>query len=236
MRNIECKDLFKQWRDTIVDTSLFIAKWAVWFGKFVWGEIGRFFIGSTWITAVIIGFLIVGISVNHDNKVLYEKEIVAYRELIDSLEVVNKTDILLIKAGEYHITPHNGSKQITKDSVASLLSQLEAWYPDIIMAQIQTESGYGTSNVAAKANNILGMKKTTKRKTTQIKNQEYNGYGVYNNWESCVIDRVMWDYEVFGNKKPTREEYVEKLNNLYAESKTYGSSMNEYGKAYVKYL
>ena len=254
MEDIKVKDLCGQWKMVLISTAKFIWKWTVIISKFIWkktvqfsqwlwSELNKFAKGATWITLLIfcmlIGSIYSGISMLDEHRMAvasYVSEIDSLSAHIDSLEVDAKTNILLIKAGEYHITAHNDKAKITKDSVASLLTELGAWYPDIIMAQIQTESGYGVSDVAINANNLLGMKKTGKRKTTQIKNQEYKGYGKYNNWESCVIDRVMWDYEFFGNKKPTRENYVERLNQFYAESSQYGTAMNRYGKNYKKYL
>jgi len=254
MEDIKVKDLCNQWKMVLISTAKFIWKWTaaistfIWenivrFSKWMWKEVKEFEKGATWITLLIFSMLI-GLLYNtiimlgeHRMTVAsYALEIDSLSAHIDSVEVNSKTDILLMKAGEYHITAHSDKTKITKDSVASLLIELGAWYPDIIMAQIQVESNYGTSDVAINANNILGMKKTGKRKTTQIKNQEYKGYGKYNNWESCVIDRVMWDYEFFGNKKPTRENYVERLNQFYAESRQYGTAMSQYGKNYKKYL
>jgi hypothetical protein len=166
----------------------------------------------------------------------YQCQIDSLNARIDSLEVTNVTDYLMMKAGEYAITPHHKTTKITKDSAASLLISLNAWYPDIILAQIQVESTYGKSDVAVNANNMLGMRKTNTRKTTQIKNTDYKGYGRYTNWESCLIDRVMWDYEVFGSKKPSRNAYIEKLNARYGEAEGYGYNMDRYSKSYSKYL
>lgn len=243
MKNDVGRILFTKWKETIVDTSLFIAQWAVILCKWLWKEIKKFFRGSTWITYLIILILCNCLIINSNLKTkalkavsLCNDKIDKLNMIIDSIEVDSKTNILLMKAGEYHITAHREKSKITKDSVASLLTELGAWYPDIIMAQIETESAYGESNVAINANNIIGMKKTGKRKTTQIKNQEYNGYGKYNNWESCVIDRVMWDYEFFGNKKPSRERYIEFINQFYAESCQYGTRIDRYSKSYEKYL
>lgn len=250
MKDVKIKELAILWKETIMDTSFFLAKWSVIAAKWLWKEIQRFFRGCTWITYLLIMVLGCCLVANHElrskrNDVTkpyieeidsLERNIDSLNRVIDSLNVEAKTDILLLKAGQYHITPHGDETDITKDSVASLLTELGAWYPEIIMAQIQTESGYGTSDVALNSNNLLGMKKTNKRKTTQIKNQDYHGYGMYNNWESCVIDRVIWDYELFGDKIPTREEYVHTLNKLYADSRSYGTAMNEYSKAYLKYL
>ncbi len=243
MKDVKIKELLAQWKETAVDTSLFIAKWTVVFANWLWKEIQRFFRGCTWITYLLIMVFGCCLVANHElrseRKTIANGYIAQFDSLqscIDSLDFLSKNEILAIKAGEYHMTPHSASGKITKDSVASLLKELQAWYPDIIMAQIQTESGFGTSDVARNANNLLGMKKTNKRKTTQIKNQSYKGYGMYNNWESCVIDRVMWDYACFGNKKPSREAYIAHLNSCYAESNQYGTNMDRYGKQYVKYL
>lgn len=243
MKDVKIKELLAQWKETAVDTSLFIAKWTVVFAKWLWKEIQRFFRGCTWITYLLIMVFGCCLVANHElrseRKTIANGYIAQFDSLqscIDSLDFLSKNEILAIKAGEYHMTPHSASEKVTKDSVASLLTELRAWYPDIIMAQIQTESGFGTSDVAKKANNLLGMKKTNSRKTTQIKNTDYRGYGKYTNWESCLIDRVMWDYEVFGSKKPSRNVYIEKLNARYGEAEGYGYSMDRYSKKYMKYL
>ena len=254
MEDIKVKDLCGQWKTVLISTTKFIWKWTVIISKFIWkktvqfsrwlwSELNKFAKGATWITMFIVGImcglLFLLITIDDQHKIVvsqYTEQINSLQHVVDSLEVVNKTDILLMKAGEYHITPHHETTKITKDSAASLLTSLGAWYPDIILAQIQTESGFGTSDVAHNANNMLGMKKTNSRKTTQIKNTDYRGYGKYTNWESCVIDRVMWDYEVFGSNKPSRNTYIEKLNARYGEAEGYGYSMDRYSKKYMKYL
>lgn len=243
MEDIRMKELLMQWKDTLVNTGKFLWANIVKFSKWMWKELKKFKKGATWITVVIFGMLCFSIFFLVTVQDIRKTEISVYMEQIDSLQYVidsldfnNRNEILAIKAGEYHMTPHSAYSTITKDSVASLLKELHAWYPDIIMAQIQTESGFGTSDVAKNSNNLLGMKKTNKRKTTQIKNQSYKGYGIYNNWESCVIDRVMWDYACFKGKKPSRETYIEHLNSCYAESREYGNSMDNYSKKYMKYL
>lgn len=250
MKDVKIEDLLGLWKATLTDTCLFIAKWIVKFSQWLLGETRTFAKGATWVTCAVallcglVGFVLNGVVRKPENitepyiaKIdSLNMHIDSMNRYIDSVEVMSKTDILLMKSGEYHITPHSDSSTITKDSVGSLLVSLNAWYPDIIMAQVQVESDYGNSNVAKNSNNLVGMKKASKRRTTQIKNQDYNGYGKYNNWESCIIDRVIWDYEVFGSKKPSREAYIEKLNQIYAESRQYGTAMDGYSKNYMKYL
>lgn len=243
MEDIEMKEVFSLWKSAIVSTAKLIWKHTVAFSKWFAGEVKAFVKGATWITLYFVLLAISLLCITFSNETRHAKLVGKYEDridslsnCIDSLDYINKNEILAIKAGEYHMTPHNSTEKITKDSVASLLKSLQAWYPDIIMAQIQTESCFGTSDVAKNANNLVGMKKTNKRRTTQIKNQDYKGYGMYNNWESCVIDRVMWDYACFGKKKPSRKAYVEHLNSCYAKSRQYGTTMDEYSKSYKKYL
>lgn len=157
--------------------------------------------------------------------------------VIDSLECIHVLeDKVTKKAGELAIRPHGEGKKLTEENVAKLLTELDAWFPDIKMAQYQHESGFGVSKVARNANNISGMKKTGRRKTTQLKNEEYNGYGKYNDWESFVIDHVLWDYAVFGCHKPTRREYIVKLNRIYSEHGDYGETMERSSRQYRKYF
>lgn len=254
MEDIKVKDLCGQWKMVLISTAKFIWKWTVIISKFIWkktvqfsqwlwSELNKFAKGATWITLLIFGMLVIslfGVSVMKDQHSMavssYVAQVNSLNAQIDSIEVSNLTDQLLMKAGEYAITAHHETTKITKDSAASLLVTLGAWYPDIILAQIQTESGFGVSDVARNSNNVLGMKKTNSRKTTQIKNTDYKGYGKYTNWESCLIDRVMWDYEVFGSKKPSRNAYIEKLNARYGEAEGYGYLMDRYSKKYMTYL
>ncbi len=254
MKDVKMKELLMQWKNTLVCTGEFLWKWIViiskfiWkkiviFSKWLWGEFREFANGATWITVVILGMLCFSIFllvIVQDARKMemsaYTEQIDSLQYVIDSLKVDEQINFLMLKAGEYAITPHHETNKITKDSAASLLVDLGAWYPDIILAQLQVESGFGESDVAVNSNNMLGMRKTNSRKTTQIKNTDYKGYGKYTNWESCLIDRVMWDYEIFGAKQPSRETYVEKLNARYGEAEGYGYSMDRYSKKYRKYL
>lgn len=246
MKDIKMKDLIRQWEFVIVNIFTFICVELIKLCKYIYRNVKYFYETTDWvkwhpyiffvlIMAAFTSFYITNMNQNH--VIQYYSDKVFEMELcIDSLQAEHQEDILLMKAGEYHITPHHKTSDMTKDSVASLLTEINAWYPDIIMTQIQFESSYGTSDVARNANNVLGMKKTNKRRTTQIKNTDYNGYGKYINWESCIIDRVLWDYSFFGSKKPTRETYINKLNNFYGGTGNYGNVMDQNSKPYLKYL
>ena len=98
-----------------------------------------------------------------------------------------------------------------------------AWYPDILLKQAKIESGNYTSDVFKNSCNLYGMKKVGKRQTTQLKST-YKGYGCYTNWCESVLDRMLWDIFMFGNNKPTKEEYLSAMN-IYSEDMNYESKI-----------
>lgn len=148
----------------------------------------------------------------------------------------NYENVIKYKIGEYAMHPHHQVSNITKDSVAALLIELNAWYPDIIMAQIEIESAFGTSSLAKNNNNIVGMKRTNARETTQLKGNNKTEFGIYNNWESCIIDRVLWDYTVFGMKKPSRSDYIDQLNRSYGGFGDYGNKMDTNSSSFKQFF
>lgn len=109
------------------------------------------------------------------------------------------------------------------NEVYKMCIQSGAWYPEIIMAQFILESGSGTSQIASSARNFYGMKYigTKGRPTLQIPNMNVSGYGMYLNWQHSVLDRVLWDDYVFNKVKPTKEQYLTKIKNVYAEDPNY---------------
>ncbi len=119
------------------------------------------------------------------------------------------------------------SKEITKqeiliqlsfeDSVKNYIQELNIRFPDIVFNQARVESGNFTSAVFKENNNMFGMKIARQRPTTSI--GENRGYSVYLNWKHSVIDYALlqaWSY-----KNLTRSEYLERLNNSYAEDVAY---------------
>ena len=220
MKTFNFNKLMKKWIDAVIEKLRILCPYIIVTCMFALGVYIHFYLNA------------------NESKVMhqYRAQIVDMQEQIDSLNLSNTENALIVKAGEYHITQHNEPIHLSKDSAASLLIEIGTWYPDIIMAQLQIESGFGVSDVAVKANNLAGMKKTNRRKTTQIKNMNYNGYGVYNNWESSVIDRVLWDYEFFNGKKPSRRAYIEKLNKFYGGHGDYGDVMDKHSKQFAKYF
>lgn len=113
---------------------------------------------------------------------------------------------------------------ITKESLVELLEQC-AWYPDFIYAQVVIESGMGTSSLANRANNLVGMKFPKSRATT-ASGKTSSGYATYKNWQLCVLDKVLWERLKHPKGKPSESEYI-KLHKIYAEDAGYFSKINK---------
>ena len=118
----------------------------------------------------------------------------------------------------------NKPEEINDSILYVFLKDNNAWYPEILLKQAKIESGNYTSNIYKTTNNLYGMKKVSKRQTTQLINT-YNGYGCYTNWCESVLDRMLWDVNRFNNIKPTEEEYLKAMS-IYAEVENYAELLN----------
>lgn len=117
-----------------------------------------------------------------------------------------------------------GKQDIPTDSLNvcyEFIKEMNAWYPQIVYAQLILESASGQSQLAQNANNLFGMKVVEQRPTTQLKDTDYNNYGKYANWQHSIIDRLLWDNFVFRGSKPTYNEYINVLRARYAEDTNY---------------
>lgn len=110
------------------------------------------------------------------------------------------------------------SEDINDSILYNYLNEINAWYPDILLAQAKVESASYTSTVFKKAYNLYGMKQVNSRFHCQT--SSYNSYGGYDSWKLSVLDRVLWDLFIFDSIKPQRDEYLRALRN-YAESRDY---------------
>lgn len=110
------------------------------------------------------------------------------------------------------------SEDINDSILYNYLNEINAWYPDILLAQAKIESASYTSTVFKKASNLYGMKQVNSRFHCQT--SSYNSYGGYDSWKLSVLDRVLWDLFIFDSIKPQRDEYLRVLRN-YAESRDY---------------
>lgn len=87
------------------------------------------------------------------------------------------------------------------------------WYPEVMKSICQIESGFGTSTVAKRCNNLFGMDHPTKRKTLSL--YPSGRFATFKNWKCSILDMALWDYATFRGKIPTKDEYYEKINNKF---------------------
>ncbi len=154
-------------------------------------------------------------------------EVAELREAVDAFNELEHNHNLNALIGELMQCPF--SEIPDKDSVADFALQIGMWYPDITMAQFRQETGVGSNpkSIYAATNNLMNMKRVSKRPTTQC--GSYNGYGMYANWKLCVIDMYLWERFVFGGIKPTKEQYFDKLRS-FAEDEEYIVKIKSFSK------
>lgn len=144
------------------------------------------------------------------------------RQLKSYIEVAEYDLNVELLAGRYATSRTDAPADLNE--VYKMCIQSGAWYPEIIMAQYIIESGSGTSKLAKKARNFYGMKYigTKGRPNLQIPDMNVNGYGMYLNWQHSILDRVLWDDWFFKKTKPeTREQYLTRIDGVYAEDPGY---------------
>ena len=158
-----------------------------------------------------------------------EKENELLKASYDSLLIKEEMYQVHYWIGKYSVQPNT---EIEKDSLCSFLEECGIWYPEIMFAQIVQESTMGKFVPCGNSNNLIGMKFPTRRETTAYGKTD-SGYAMYKNWQLCVLDKILWDYAVFGYKKPSREEYMSKLR-VYAEDPDYITKIENIAKTQYK--
>lgn len=163
----------------------------------------------------------------------YKSVIAEMQQYTDSALTIVEKDELCYATGLFYL--ENVTSKPSKDTVYNFIKSCNPWFAEYIMAQYIIESTSGTSDVAKNANNLFGMKKISEkgrhRPTTQIPGVDYNGYGMYKNWQLSVIDRILWELWRFKDKKPSETNYVNSLYR-YAEAEHYVEIIKSVAKKY----
>jgi len=174
---------------------------------------------------ILISGLCISNYIKYKNAVSDNDQIIEYISQ-SSGEVTGNIQTLI---GKYHIYPN---KSLADSTVLEIIQECGAWYPEVIMAQYIVESGRGTSSLAKSSSNLFGMKVALRRPTTQLSGISNNGYGVYLNKEHSIIDRILWERWVFKNEKPSREVYLTRLCQIYAEAPNYIETLEKVSMKY----
>lgn len=152
--------------------------------------------------------------------------------LTTELDEVKRDDLIHTLIGRYVTEGHKTT--LSDSTVYNICVECGAPYPELIVAQYKLESGSGTSSLATNANNLVGMKIVRgKRPTTQVKGKDWNGYGVYHNWQLCIIDRILlenWNFK--GRPFPDETEYRRWVSSRYAEDEDYLSKLDSIVKTF----
>lgn len=93
-------------------------------------------------------------------------------------------------------------------------------FPEVVFAQAIIETGYLTSELFKKENNLFGMKFPIQRETIAVKKSP-SGYASYMTWVHSVRDYKLWQNTILKSKNLTEDEYIKLLGNVYAEDKNY---------------
>ena len=185
-------------------------------------------LGVIIITATGVGLGVRSTMTRHNKALQTELEILKSEKMAN-----DHVNMLITKSGKYAIA---GKQDIPVDSLIKIYEfacKSDAWYPDVIFAQAVLESANGKSELAHTCNNLFGMKQASTRPNTQINYMVNNKsslgqiYGIYMNWQHSVIDRILWDEWVFSGEKPSRDKYMKKIGDIYAEDKQYVSKLNK---------
>ena len=116
-------------------------------------------------------------------------------------------------------TDNEKQKQCTKENVYQTIKRSGIEFADVVFAQIMLESNGLKSRLTKSNNNFLGMKMPEKRETTAIK--KWHGYALYEGWEDCIQDYLLYQNYAFRNKKMTRNQYISFIGRKYSECGTY---------------
>lgn len=107
--------------------------------------------------------------------------------------------------------------EIFQDEVLEYIYELRIDHPQIVFAQAIKESGNFTSVIFKENHNLFGMRVPERRATTCIGINRT--YAVYSNWKASIIDYALYQEAYFRNL--TEEEYLMKLQRIYAEDSLY---------------
>lgn len=185
-----------------------------------------------WVYIVFISIILISfISIVLYNSIGNKEHEEEMTNLIEEMIISERNKDLHCLIGEYilldkTVVPHD-------TVVYEFIKQAGIWYPDIVMAQYVIESAHGKSALSENASNFFGMRKVRNRITVQELDKDYNGYGVYRNWQLSVLDRELWDLHVF-DSVPTRNDYLKQIGYIYAEDKDYISKITAEAKRWKK--
>lgn len=124
----------------------------------------------------------------------------------------------------HYVKQTNG--KITEQKLKQEIERLNLRHGDIIYAQAVLESANFTSSLFKKNNNFLGLKVARQRPTTALRS--VGGYAYYSSWRECLLDYALMNAKYMS--RLSREEYLDYLQENYAEDKNYIKKLYDTGR------
>lgn len=114
--------------------------------------------------------------------------------------------------------------KFSEKALMTYMKSINIKFPEVVFQQAKLESGGFKSNLFKTKHNLFGMKKAMQRATLSI--GKPNEYAYFKSWKECVIDYALYQSRYFPNVK-TKEEYIDKLCENYAENVNYKKLITE---------
>lgn len=135
--------------------------------------------------------------------------------IVSSLTPSTARSQTFLEKYNYHDTTFN------VDTLAVEILRSGVMFPEIVLAQSLLETGWFTSKMFNKNNNLFGMKLAKYRQTTAV--GERYGHAKYDSWIESV-----WDYQIWQESKvrwwkedAPAHKYYSLLSRIYAKDKNY---------------
>lgn len=108
--------------------------------------------------------------------------------------------------------------KIPVEEVKGILQELRIEHKEVVLTQFKEESGWGTSGLAVKYNNVMGMKESNSRPTTATGKTD-TGFATYDSVRDCLIDYALWQSSFA--RGLSEEEYLKFLRRVYTKDGEY---------------
>lgn len=116
---------------------------------------------------------------------------------------------------------------LLQDSIKQFIKSMNISHADIVYAQAVLESDNFKSKIFLENNNMFGMKEAMVRNTVALGTK--NGFAYYKSPLHSVIDYALYQATYYhdGNRRVSRQVYLERLAKNYASDPNYIRKLNK---------
>lgn len=113
---------------------------------------------------------------------------------------------------------YTSTDEFTQLLFKQYLTEVNVKFPEVVYAQAVLESGNFSSQLFIKHNNPFGMKIAKQRPT--LNTGSHPIYASYYSWQHSILDYAYFQSR-FMKAYDTRDKYIERLGQIYAEDSNY---------------